>query len=63
MDEELKCECGGNPFVDYWNNWRTKTVEIFVRCPNCGRLGEVKKNEEDAIVAWNETMNNHLLKD
>lgn len=49
----LQCKCGSNAaYVDWWNNFRTRQDEVFVRCPACDDIGPVAKTENEAIALW-----------
>jgi hypothetical protein len=37
-------------WVDYRNNMKQWT---FIRCPECGKIGENKETEVEAIEVWN----------
>ena len=50
--EPRACECGKEPFVDYWRSFGGHN-ETFVRCQHCGLIGPVGETEEEAINLWN----------
>lgn len=52
-----KCECGEIPYIDWWYNFRQRYEEVFVRCPGCGFIGPVGKNEEEALELWHKLRN------
>lgn len=51
MAPELKCQCGAEPFVDWWINLKG-VMEVFVRCNKCGKIGQSADTEDGAILAW-----------
>ena len=50
----MDCECGSHAaYLDWWINFRAeRRQEVFVRCPDCGKIGPSAQDEVMAIRLW-----------
>ena len=52
-----ECACGGQPYIDWWFNFRTKREESFVRCPQCQTTGPGAPTDDEAVATWTPSCN------